>query len=102
MDQKPLTSIFNKHLVDVSPRIRRIAMRSWTYMFTTQWIAGKDNSIADRLSRVSPTPIELIRSEINLPIYQVNILKATGRKKMSRSYNVKQHQIQNSKQLHKL
>ena len=76
-DQKPLTSIFKKHLVDVSPRIRRIAMRIWPYMFTTQWIAGKDNSIADRLSRVSPTPIELIRSEINLPIYQVNILKAT-------------------------
>ena len=52
-------------------------MRSWPYIFTTQWITGKDNSIADRLSRVTPTPIELIQSEINLPIYQVNILKAT-------------------------
>ena len=28
MDQKPLTSIFKKHLVDVSPRVWRIAMRS--------------------------------------------------------------------------
>ena len=32
MDQKPLTLIFKKFLVDVSPRIRRIAMRSWPYM----------------------------------------------------------------------
>ena len=49
-DQKPLTSRFKKHLVDVSPCIRKIAMRSWPYMFTTQWIAPKDNSIADGLS----------------------------------------------------
>ena len=76
-DQKPLTSIFKKHLVDVSPRVRRIAMRSWPYTFKTEWIPGKDNAIADRLSRVSPTPVNLIKSEIELPIHQVNIIKAT-------------------------
>ena len=76
-DQKPLTSIFKKHLVDVSPRGWTIAMRSWPYMFKTEWIPGKDNTIADRLSRVSPMPVNLIKSEIELPIHQVNIIKAT-------------------------
>ena len=50
MDQKPLTSIFKKHLVNVSPRVQRIVMCSWPYMFKTEWIAGKDNTIADGLS----------------------------------------------------
>ena len=76
-DQRPLTSIFKKHMVDVSPRVRRITMRSWPYMFMTEWIPGKDNAIADGLSRVSPTPVNLIESEIELPIHQVNIIKAT-------------------------
>ena len=77
MDQKPLTSIFKKHLVDVSPRAWRIAMRSWSYMFKMEWIPGKDSAIVDGLSRVSPTPVNLIKSEIELPIHQVNIIKAT-------------------------
>ena len=76
-DQKPLTSIFKKHLVNVSPRVWRIAMHSWPYMFKTEWIPGKDNAIVDGLSRVSPTPVNLIKSEIELPIHQVNIIKAT-------------------------
>ena len=77
MDQRPLTSIFKKHLVDVSPRVRRIAMHSWPYMFKMEWIPGKDNAIADGLSRVSPTPVNLIKSEIEWHIHQVNIIKAT-------------------------
>ena len=76
-DQRPLTSIFKKHMVDVSPRVGRITMHSWLYMFKTEWIPGKDNTIADGLSRVSPTPVNLIKSEIELPIHQVNIIKAT-------------------------
>ena len=77
MDQRPRTSIFKKHMVDVSPRIWRIAMYSWPYTLKTEWILGKDNAIADGLSRVSPTPVNLIKSEIELPIHKVNIIKAT-------------------------
>ena len=76
MDQRPLTSIFKKHMVDVSPRIRRITMCSWPYTFKMEWIPGKDNTIADRLSRVSSMPVNLIESEIESPIHQVNIIKA--------------------------
>ena len=77
MDQRPLTSIFKKHMVNVSPRIRRIAMLSWPYIFKREWIPGKDNAIVDGLSRVSPMPVNLIKSEIELPIHQVNIIKTT-------------------------
>ena len=55
----------------------RPAMRSWPYMFKTEWIPDKDNAIAGELSRVSPMPVNLIKSEIELPIHQVNIIKAT-------------------------
>ena len=37
-DQKPLVYIFQKYLVDVTPRIQRIAIRSWSYDFKTEWI----------------------------------------------------------------
>ena len=67
-DQKPLISIFKKHLEDVSPRIQRIAIRSWPYQFQTEWIAGKNNSVADALSQ------RIDESEIELPIRAVNIL----------------------------
>ena len=71
-DQKPLISIFNKHLEDVSPRIQRISIRSWPYQFQTEWIAGKNNSVRDALSQVSHQRID--ESEIKLPIRAVNIL----------------------------
>ena len=32
-DQKPLVSIFRKHMIDVSPRIQRITIRAWQYEF---------------------------------------------------------------------
>ena len=71
-DQKPLVSIFKKHMLQVSPRIQRIAIRSWPYIFNTEWISGKTNVIADALSRVTPEEIE--DPPIDLPILAVNVL----------------------------
>ena len=68
--------IFKKHLIDVSLRIQCIIRRSWPYIFTSDWIKGKDNSVADGLSRVTRTPMEYLGSRIDLPIVQVNILSA--------------------------
>ena len=76
-DQKPLTAIFKKHLIDISPQIPCIAIRAWPYIFTTEWIKGQENQVADGLSRVSPTPLEDLGSRIDLPILQVNILSAS-------------------------
>ena len=42
-DQKPLVSIFRKHMIDVSPRIQRITIRAWQYDFVPQHIPGRIN-----------------------------------------------------------
>ena len=57
-DQKPLVSIFQKHMIDVSPRIQRIAIHAWQYQFKPQDISRKMNVITDALSRVTPLDIE--------------------------------------------
>ena len=64
-DQKPLASIYKKHMVDISPRIQRLVVRSFPYQpFDIQYRRGKDIPLADALSRVSPTPVS--SSEIEM------------------------------------
>ena len=53
-DQKPLVSIFKKHMTDVYPRIQRLAIRTWNYDFTPEYLQGKLNAISDALSCVNP------------------------------------------------
>ena len=72
-DQKPLVSIFRKHMIDVSPRIQRITIRAWQYDFVPQHIPGRINVIADSLSRV--TPLECQDSNAEKDILAVNFLQ---------------------------
>ena len=72
-DQKPLVSIFRKHMIDVSPRIQRITIRAWQYDFVPQHIPGRINVIADSLSRV--TPLEFQNSNAEKDILAVNFLQ---------------------------
>ena len=72
-DQKPLVSIFRKHMIDVSPRIQRITIRAWQYDFVPQHIPGRINVIADSLSRV--TPLEFQDSNAEKYILAVNFLQ---------------------------
>ena len=72
-DQKPLVSIFRKHMIDVSPRIQRITIRAWQYEFELQHIAGRNNVISDALSRV--TPLEFQDSNADKDILAVNFLQ---------------------------
>ena len=72
-DQKPLVSIFRKHMIDVSPRIQRITIRAWQYDFIPQHIPGRINVIADSLSRV--TPLEFQDSNAEKDILAVNFLQ---------------------------
>ena len=72
-DQKPLVSIFRKHMIDVSPRIQRITIRAWQYDFVPQHIPGRINVIADSLSRV--TPLEFQDSNAEKDIQAVNFLQ---------------------------
>ena len=72
-DQKPLVSIFRKHMIDVSPRIQRITIRAWQYDFEPRHIPGRNNVISDALSRV--TPLEFQDSNAEKDILAVNSLQ---------------------------
>ena len=50
-DQKPLVSIYKKHMVDISPRVQRLIVRSFPYQpFNVIYKKGKDIPVADALS----------------------------------------------------
>ena len=72
-DQKPLVSIYRKHIVEISPRIQRLNVRSFPYQpFDIQYRKGMEIPLADTLSRVTPTPVE--EDGIQLPIVAVNLI----------------------------
>ena len=73
-DQKPLVSIYKKHMVDISPRVQRLIVRSFPYQpFNVIYKKGKDIPVADALSRVTPMDPE---DNIQLPIIAVNLITA--------------------------
>ena len=72
-NQKPLVSTHRKHMVEISPRIQRLIVRSFPYQpFDVQYRKGKEIPLADTLSRVTPTPVE--EDGIQLPIMAVNLI----------------------------
>ena len=72
-DQKPLVSIYRKHIVEISPRTQRLVVRSFPYQpFDMQYKKGMEIPLADALSRVTPTPVE--EDGIQLPIVAVNLI----------------------------
>ena len=69
-DQKPLVSIYKKHMVDISPRVQRLIVRPFPYLaFKVVYKKGKDIPVADALSCVAPMDPE---DNIQLPIIAVN------------------------------
>ena len=72
-DQKPLVLIYRKHMVEISPRIQRLVVRSFPYQqFDVQYSKGVEIPLADTLSRVTLTPVE--EDGIQLPIVAVNLI----------------------------
>ena len=70
MDQKPLVSIYKKHMVEISPKIQRLIVRSFPYQpFNVQYRKGVEIPLADALSCVTPLPME--EDGIQLPIIAV-------------------------------
>ena len=73
-DQKSLVSIYKKHMVDISPRVQRLIVRSFPYQpSNVVYKKGKDIPGADVLSRVTPMDPE---DNIKLPIIAVNLITA--------------------------
>ena len=74
-DQKLLVSIYKKHMVEISPRIQRLVVRSFPYRpFNVRYRKGVEIPLADALSRVTPLPME--EDGIQLPIIAVNQVTA--------------------------
>ena len=70
-DQKPLVSIYRKHMMENSLRIQRLVVRSFPYQpFKVHYRKGVEIPLADALSRV--TPLRMEEDGIQLPIIAVN------------------------------
>ena len=71
-DQKPLMSIYKKHMIDISPRVQRLIVRSFPHLpFKVVYKKGADIPVADALSQVTPIDPE---DNIKLPIIAVNMI----------------------------
>ena len=72
-NQKPLVSIYKKHMIDISPRVQRLIVRSFPYLpFKVVHKKGIDIPIADALSHLTPMDPE---DNIKLPIIAVNMIR---------------------------
>ena len=71
-DQKPLVSIYKKHVIDISPMVQRLIVRSFPYLpFKVVYKKGTDFPVADALSHVTPMDPD---DNIQLPIIAVNMI----------------------------
>ena len=71
-DQKSLVNIYKKHMIDISPRVQRLIVRSFPYLpFKIVYKKGTDIPVADALSHVTPLDPE---DNIQLPIIAVNMI----------------------------
>ena len=72
-DQKPLVLIYKKRIVEMSPRIQRLVVRSFPYQpFNVQYRKEVEITLADALSQVTLLPME--EDGIQLPIIAVNLV----------------------------
>ena len=70
-DHKPLVSVWKKSIVCNSPRLQRLLLRLSHCDVNIEYLKGKDNVIADALSRVGPqlTPKEGEDEEDFIPVH---------------------------------
>ena len=71
-DQKPLVLIYQKHLLDVSPRIQRLIVRALPYNFHIVNVPSKLIPMADAFSRNLKNSEDKEEDQISLPILAVN------------------------------
>ena len=71
-DQKPLVSIYKKHMIDISPMVQRLIARSFTHLpFKVMYKKRIHIPVADALSCVTPMDPE---DNIKLPIIAINMI----------------------------
>ena len=71
-EQKPLVSVYKKHMIDISPRVQRLIVRLFPYMpFKVVHKKGTNIPVANALSHVNPMDLE---DNIKLPIIALNMI----------------------------
>ena len=74
-DHQPLTSIWKKNIVTSSPRLQRLLLRLAQYDVHIKYLRGKENVIADALSRVTKTEqtdyTDSLSNIERIPVYQI-------------------------------
>ena len=71
-DQKPLMSIYKKHMIDIRPRVQKLIVRTFSYQpLKVVYKKGSQIPVADALPRVTPMDPE---DNIKLPIIAVNMI----------------------------
>ena len=71
-DQKPLVGIYKKHMIDISPKVQRLIVRSFPHLpFKVVYKKGLNIPAADALSCVTPMDP---KDNIHLPIIAVNMI----------------------------
>ena len=68
-DQKPLETILAKSLNAATPQLQRILIKTFVYDFTVKYLPGKNNQLADCLSRLG-----CLQDKIKLPRLKVHLL----------------------------
>ena len=73
-NQKPLVNIYKRHMIDISPWVQRLIIRSFPYLpFKVVYKNWVDIPVANALSRVTPMDPE---DNIKLPIPIVSMITA--------------------------
>lgn len=65
--------ILKKSISTASPRLRRLLLRLARYEIQVEYICGKDNSVADALSRLnplSPKPMDAKQIDV-IPVHHI-------------------------------
>ena len=76
-DHQPLTSIWKKTIATSSPRLQRLLLRLAQYYVHIEYLRGKENVIADALSRVASTKInntdytDSLSNIEKIPVHQI-------------------------------
>ena len=71
-DQEPLVLIYQKHLINVSPRIQRLIVQALPCNLHIVYIPGKQIPVADALSRNLKISKDKEENQISLLILAVN------------------------------
>ena len=87
-DHQPLTCIWKKRITTSSPRLQRLLLRLAQYDVHIEYLQGKENVIADALSRVTPLRPEpqvynMSLSNIEkIPVHQLTLITLAGPQKL--------------------